>query len=185
MYLSIILRPALPPADLPKLTLMAAVAVVEAVKAVTGLEVGIKWPNDILLAGRKLGGILTEMETESDRMSHVVLGLGLNVNTPQFPDYLQQVATSLRVTGRTYPRLALVRAFLASLADLYDKFLGQQFPAILELWRRAAVTLGKPVVVQQGAARIAGLALDVAPDGALLVEQPGGEVVAVISGEIT
>lgn len=185
IYLSIILRPALPPADLPKLTLMAAVAVVEAVKALTGVEVGIKWPNDILLAGKKLGGILTEMETESDQMRHVVLGLGLNVNTPEFPEYLQQVATSLRAAGRTYPRLPLVRAFLENLAALYGKFLGQQFPDILEMWRRAAVTLGKPVVVRQGSAEIAGIARDVAPDGALLVEQVGGTVVAVISGEIT
>ena len=85
IYLSVILRPRLPPTELPKLTLTAAVAVVEAIKEATGLSMGIKWPNDILLAGKKLGGILTEMETESDQMSHVILGVGLNINTLGFP----------------------------------------------------------------------------------------------------
>lgn len=184
IYLSLILRPPLPPTELPKLTLTAAVAVVEALKEVTGLEVGIKWPNDILLDGKKLGGILTEMETESDQMSYVILGVGLNINTQVFPDYLQTLATSLASTGRTYSRLGIVRAFLRLMDALYGNFLNQQFPEILDSWRRAAVTLGKPVTVKLGAQEISGLAVDVAPDGALLVEKPGGEIQRIISGEI-
>jgi BirA family transcriptional regulator, biotin operon repressor / biotin---[acetyl-CoA-carboxylase] ligase len=184
IYLSVILRPPLPPTELPKLTLTAAVAVVQAIKEVTGLETGIKWPNDILLAGKKLGGILTEMETESDQMSHVILGVGLNINTLIFPDHLQTVATSLGSTGRTFSRLAIIRSLLHILDRLYGKFLGQEFPEILDLWRRATVTLGKPVRVKLGEREIAGLALDVAPDGALLVAKPGGEVERIISGEI-
>jgi BirA family transcriptional regulator, biotin operon repressor / biotin---[acetyl-CoA-carboxylase] ligase len=184
VYLSVILRPPLPPTELPKLTLTAAVAVVEALKKVTALEIGIKWPNDILLDGKKLGGILTEMETESDQMSYVILGVGLNINTQVFPDCLQTLATSLASTGRTYSRLSIVRAFLRSMDELYGCFLNQQFPEILNLWRRAAVTLGKPVTVKLGAQEISGLAVDVAPDGALLVEKPGGEVQRIISGEI-
>jgi BirA family biotin operon repressor/biotin-[acetyl-CoA-carboxylase] ligase len=184
IYLSVILRPRLPPTELPKLTLTAAVAVVEAIKEATGLLTGIKWPNDILLAGKKLGGILTEMETESDQMSHVILGVGLNINTPGFPEHLAGLATSLSGTGRKYSRLEIVRAFLRTLDAYYGRFLGQEFPAILEAWRQAAVTLGRQVTVKQGGGEISGLALDVAPDGALLVEKPGGEVARVISGEI-
>jgi BirA family transcriptional regulator, biotin operon repressor / biotin---[acetyl-CoA-carboxylase] ligase len=185
IYLSVILRPRLPPTELPKLTLSAAVAVVEAIAEATGLSTGIKWPNDILLAGKKLGGILTEMETESDQMSHVVLGVGLNINTPVFPEHLTELATSLLSgTGRTYSRLAIVRALLRRLDTVYGRFLGQKFPAILEAWRQAAVTLGRTVTVKQGGEEISGLALDVAPDGALLVETPGGGVERVISGEI-
>jgi BirA family biotin operon repressor/biotin-[acetyl-CoA-carboxylase] ligase len=184
IYLSLILRPPLPPTELPKITLTAAVAVVEAIKTATGLEMGIKWPNDILFQGKKLGGILTEMETESDQMSHVILGVGLNISTPVFPDYLDTVATSLHSTGQGYSRLAIVRAFLRSLDGLYGRFLNREFPAILEEWRRAAVTLGKPVTVNLGAGAISGLALDVAPDGALLVQKAGGEVERIISGEI-
>jgi BirA family transcriptional regulator, biotin operon repressor / biotin---[acetyl-CoA-carboxylase] ligase len=184
IYLSLILRPPLPPTELPKLTLTAAVAVVEAIKEATNLELGIKWPNDILFAGKKLGGILTEMETESDQISHLILGVGLNINTLAFPEHLEPLATSLRSTGRRYSRLAIVRAFLKSMDSFYGRFLCQEFPAILDLWRQAAVTLGKPVTVKRGAGEISGLALDVAPDGALLVEKPGGEIERVISGEI-
>ena len=184
IYLSLILRPPLPPTELPKLTLTAAVAVVEAIKEATGLEMGIKWPNDILFAGKKLGGILTEMETESDQMSHVILGVGLNINTAVFPDHLQTVATSLRGTGRRYSRLAIIRAFLRTMDVFYGRFLRQEFPAILDEWRQATVTLGKPVTVKLGAEEISGLAVDVAPDGALLVEKSGGGVEKIISGEI-
>jgi BirA family transcriptional regulator, biotin operon repressor / biotin---[acetyl-CoA-carboxylase] ligase len=184
IYLSVILRPPLPPTELPKLTLTAAVAVLEALREVSGLAIGIKWPNDIMFGGKKLGGILTEMETESDQMSHVILGVGLNINTLTFPDHLTPIATSLGSTGRTYSRLAIVRAFLATLDRLYGKFLNQEFTDILEAWRRGTVTLGKPVRVKLGAREVSGLAVDVAPDGALLVEKPGGEVEKIISGEI-
>lgn len=184
IYLSVILRPGLPPGELPKLTLTAAVAVVEAIQDATGLRMGIKWPNDILWNGKKLGGILTEMETESDQISHVILGVGLNINTPAFPAPLAGLATSLSSTGRRYSRLEIVRAFLRRLDENYRTFLRREFPVILEAWRRAAVTLGRPVTVKQGSEEISGLALDVAPDGALLVKTSGGEVRSVISGEI-
>lgn len=184
IYLSVLLRPPLPPEELPKLTLLAAVAVVEAIKAATGLQTGIKWPNDILFAGQKLGGILTEMETESDRMRHVILGVGLNVNTLEFPAHLQTLATSLASTGRRYARLDIIRAFFRALDELYGRFLRQEFPAILERWRRAAVTLGKAVTIKLGDRDISGVAVDVAPDGALMVRKSSGEVEKVISGEI-
>jgi BirA family biotin operon repressor/biotin-[acetyl-CoA-carboxylase] ligase len=124
------------------------------------------------------------METESDQMSHVILGVGLNINTPFFPDHLETVATSLRSTGRSYSRLAIVRAFLQAMDGFYGRFLGREFQAILDLWRQASVTLGKPVTVKLGVGEICGLALDVAADGALLVEKQGGEVETIISGEI-
>ena len=184
IYLSLLLRPPLPPTELPKLTLTAAVAVVEALKEVTALEIGIKWPNDIIFDGKKLGGILTEMETESDQMSHVILGVGLNINTLAFPDHLAGLATSLGSTGRSYSRLAIVRTFLAAMDRWYGTFLDQGFGEILASWRRETVTLGKPVRVRLGAREVSGLAVDVAPDGSLLVKKPCGEVEKIISGEI-
>jgi BirA family biotin operon repressor/biotin-[acetyl-CoA-carboxylase] ligase len=184
IYLSLILRPPLPPAELPKITLTAAVAVVKAIKETTDLDVGIKWPNDILFSGKKLGGILTEMETESDQMSHVILGVGLNINTRSFPEHIHSLATSLSNTGLRYSRLAILRSFLRNMDGFYGRFLQGEFPAILEDWRRAAVTLGKPVTVKLGEVELSGLALDVDSDGALLVRKPGGEVEKVISGEI-
>ena len=138
IYLSLLLRPPLPPTELPKLTLTAAVAVVEALKEVTALEIGIKWPNDILFGGKKLGGILTEMETESDQMSHVILGVGLNINTQVFPDHLAGLATSLGSTGRTYSRLAIVRAFLGAHGPMVWYLSGLR--ALRKFWRRGAGT---------------------------------------------
>lgn len=184
IYLTLLLRPPLPPSELPKLTLTAAVAVVQAVRAATGLATGIKWPNDIIFQGKKLGGILTEMETESEAMSHVVLGVGLNVNMPTFPAPLAGIATSLASTGQTYSRLAIVRALLAALDSLYDSFRRQEFPAILDQWRRASVTLGRSVTVRRGGTTLSGTALDVDPDGALLLQLPAGRVETILSGEI-
>jgi BirA family biotin operon repressor/biotin-[acetyl-CoA-carboxylase] ligase len=186
LYVSLVLRPMLPPMELPQITLTTAVAVVRAVRRVAGLAPGIKWPNDLLINGKKLGGILTEMETESDRIRHVVVGLGVNVNNPGFPFELAATATSLTLeAGRTFSRVLLLQAWLEEFEELYGRFLNQGFPEILEEWKSSAVTLGKMVTVRQGPREISGEALDVAPDGALLLRTNNGEIVRVTSGEIT
>jgi BirA family biotin operon repressor/biotin-[acetyl-CoA-carboxylase] ligase len=186
LYVSLVLRPMLPPMDLPQITLTTAVAVAKAVRRVAGVAPGIKWPNDLLLNGKKLGGVLTEMESESDRIRYVVVGLGLNVNNPEFPTELAATATSLILAaGRPFSRVDLLKAWLDEFDGLYDRFLNQGFAEILEEWKGLTVTLGRAVTVRQGPREISGLALDVAPDGALLLRTAGGEIVRVISGEIT
>ncbi len=186
LYVSLVLRPMLPPMELPQITLTTAVAVVRAVRRVAGLAPGIKWPNDLLINDKKLGGILTEMETESDRIRHVVVGLGLNVNNSGFPPELAATATSLTLAvGGAYSRVHLLQAWLEEFEALYDRFLHQGFPEILEEWKGYTVTLGRPVTVRQGPREISGQALDVAPDGALLLQTASGEMVRVTSGEIT
>ena len=185
LYVSLLLRPELPPTEMPQITLTTAVAVARAVKRVTGVAPGIKWPNDLLLAGKKLGGILTEMETESEQIRHLVVGLGLNVNNPAFPEELAPLATSLVLaTGRRHSRLEILQAWLEEFEELYERFLAREFAGILDEWRSLTVTLGRRVTVRQGPVTICGLALEVAPDGALLVETAAGEVVRVTSGEI-
>jgi BirA family transcriptional regulator, biotin operon repressor / biotin---[acetyl-CoA-carboxylase] ligase len=185
LYVSLVLRPMLPPMELPQITLTTAVAVVRAVRRVAGVAPGIKWPNDLLLGGKKLGGILTEMETESDRIRHVVVGLGLNVNNREFPPELAATATSLHLAaGGTFSRVQLLRAWLEEFEALYERFLNQGFPEILEEWKASTVTLGTAVTVRQGLREISGQALDVAPDGALLLRTDSGEMVRVTSGEI-
>ncbi|MEJ2672311.1 MAG: biotin--[acetyl-CoA-carboxylase] ligase [Deltaproteobacteria bacterium] len=185
LYVSVVLRPLLPPLELPRITLTTAVAVVRAVRRVAGMAPGIKWPNDLIVNGKKLGGILTEMETESDRIRHVVVGLGLNVNNPDFPPELAGTATSLaRTLGGTFPRVDLLKAWLEEFEDLYKRFLNQEFAGILAEWKRHTVTLGRTVTVRQGPRAISGHAVDVAPDGALLLRIPEGETVRVTSGEI-
>jgi BirA family biotin operon repressor/biotin-[acetyl-CoA-carboxylase] ligase len=185
LYASLVLRPPLPPLELPRITLTTAVAVVRALRRVAGVSPGIKWPNDVLLHGKKLAGILTEMETESDCIRHVVVGLGLNVNNPEFPPELAATATSLTLaTGGRFSRVKLLQAWLEEFDALYDRFLNQGFPEILAEWKVWAVTLGQEVTVRQGPREISGQALDVAPDGALLLRTARGEIIRVTSGEI-
>ncbi|MFZ5452645.1 MAG: biotin--[acetyl-CoA-carboxylase] ligase [Thermodesulfobacteriota bacterium] len=185
IYVSLLLRPPLPPSEMPQITLTTAVAVVRALKKAAGVAPGIKWPNDLLLDGKKLGGILTEMETESDCIRHLVVGLGLNVNNREFPPPLNLTATSLALaTGSSSSRLRILKAWLEEFEALYDLFLHQDFRVILDEWREYNVTLGQTVTVRQGPREISGLALEVATDGALLLRQRTGEVVRVTSGEI-
>jgi BirA family biotin operon repressor/biotin-[acetyl-CoA-carboxylase] ligase len=185
LYVSLLLRPPLPPTEMPQITLAAAVAVVRALRRATGVAPGIKWPNDLLVDGKKLGGILTEMETESDRIRHLVVGLGLNVNNREFPPPLDLTATSLALAaGASFCRREILRAWLEEFEALYDLFLNRDFGVILDEWRGYNVTLGQMVTVRQGPREISGLALEVAGDGALLLRQETGEVIRVTSGEI-
>jgi len=185
LYVSLLLRPPLPPHELPQITLTTAVAVARALERVVGVAPGIKWPNDLLLDGKKVGGILTEMETESDQIRHLVVGLGINVNNREFPEEIAETATSLALAlGRPLARVPLLQAWLEEFEGLYRRFLAREFPAILKEWKHYAVTLGSQVAVRQGHATIRGLAREVALDGALLIETAPGEVVRVTSGEI-
>src|SRR4030042_3752887 len=136
LYVSLLLRPPLPPTEMPRITLTVAVAVVRALKRAAGVAPGIKWPNDLLVQGKKVGGILTEMETESDRNRHLVGGLGLNVNNREFPPPLHLTATSLALaTGASFSRRLILQAWLEDFEALYDLFLNQAFAVILEEWR--------------------------------------------------
>ncbi|MBR3993055.1 MAG: biotin--[Anaerotignum sp.] len=109
IWMSLLLRPNIPPTQASVLTLLAGIALTEAIEAVTGMEVGIKWPNDILLNGKKLVGILTEMDCDMEQIHSVTVGMGINVNTKVFPEELQDIATSLYLeSGREYDRAELV-----------------------------------------------------------------------------
>jgi BirA family biotin operon repressor/biotin-[acetyl-CoA-carboxylase] ligase len=186
IYVSLLLRPPLPPNELPQITLATAVSVVRALTRAVGVTPGIKWPNDLILKGKKLGGILTEMETESDQIRYLVVGMGLNVNNPDFPPELAGRATSLlKEEGQSFPRLTILKAWLEEFEGLYLQFLARGFPEILEEWKQHSVTLGKYVAVRQGPRQIEGLAMAVTPDGALVLETARGEEVRVTSGEIT
>jgi BirA family biotin operon repressor/biotin-[acetyl-CoA-carboxylase] ligase len=206
LALSLLLRPPIPPTAAPRLTLVAAVAVAEAVRAVTGLPVGIKWPNDLQIAGKKLCGILTEMEAEMEQVRFIVVGIGLNVNqtAAEFPPELRETATSLRLAGAAgagadaptgevptegplLPRLPLLQAILARLEARYDQFLAGGWTELLADWRELSVTLGRPVRVlpASGDPVWEGTAVDVDGEGALLVRRPDGVVERVIAGEVS
>ncbi len=136
IYCSVILRPAISPGDSLLLSLIAGIAVAEAVEAATGLHPDLRWPNDVLLGGRKFCGILTEMNAEPTRVRHVVVGIGINVNQSEFPAEIADIATSLRMeSGREWWRVELVAALLKSLDSEYRQFTRDPEharPAILE-----------------------------------------------------
>lgn len=191
LAMSLVLRPALPPVQAPRVTLVAAVAVAEAVRAVTGLPVGIKWPNDLQLHGRKFCGILTEMEAEIDRVAFVVCGMGLNVNLEResLPEEFRATATSLMAErGAPQARAPLVQAILARFEDAYGELMAGRFEAVLARWRALSITLGQPVRVISvtGEATLEGVAEDVDEEGALLVrESASGVLRRVFAGEVT
>lgn len=187
IWLSVILRPPFPPQEAPKCTMMAAVAVNRAIRRVTGIDSGIKWPNDILFEGKKLVGILTEMSAEMDAINHVVIGMGINVNIMQqeFPEELREIATSTAVaTGREISRLELLTAVLQELEDVYQQVITQGFQEIFQEWRRQSITLGQAVNVIGIQNKFAGIAMDIDDDGALLV-QTADRLERVIAGDVS
>lgn len=173
IWLSIILRPPFNPYDAPKCTLMAAVAVTKAIRSMTQVECGIKWPNDILYQGKKLVGILTEMSAEIDAINHVVIGMGINVNIGEheFPDELQSIATSLSmIRGEEISRLTLLNGILGELEVVYNQVVQNGFIPMLNEWRELSVTLGQQVDVVGSGRNFSGTAIDIDQDGALLVQ---------------
>jgi BirA family biotin operon repressor/biotin-[acetyl-CoA-carboxylase] ligase len=188
VWMSLILRPKLPMAHAAQITLVAAVALAKALSRVTGVQAGIKWPNDILFGKRKCCGILTEMHAEFDQIHHLVVGIGINVNVPQeaFPAELQEIATSLQgMRGERVSRAKVVQAVLEELEPLYHRYVAQGgFGAIREEWKASSITLGRQVVAQTARGTIQGKALDIDEFGVLLIECENGGVEKVYSADI-
>ena len=188
IWMSLLLRPNIPPVQASVLTLLTGIAIAEAVEEVTGMDVGIKWPNDILLKGKKLVGILTEMDCDMESIHSVTVGMGINVNTKAFPQDLQEIATSLYLaTGREWSRAELVGCVLKHFEALYEEFLekGGVFAPFKERYRAKCLNIGKEVRVIGGETYLA-TALDITPEGELIVKRKdNGEEEVVFSGEVS
>jgi len=185
LYLSVILRPNLPPQRAPELTLVASVAACDACRK-AGVEAGIKWPNDLLVGGRKVAGILTELSAEPDLVHWVVLGIGVNLNSgsDDFPADLRGVATSLSIErAQPVPRALFAAALLSELEQWLDRHAAEGFGPVREAWRERSVTLGQEVRVDADGGEIAGVAEDIDASGALLVRGRSG-LVRVVSGDV-
>lgn len=179
---SLVLRPALPAAVLPRLPLMAAVAVAEGVAGACGLRLGIKWPNDLLLDGRKVCGILCELAADGS----VVLGIGINVHgEPSAFDDLPGAGALAAASGEPPDRSRLLRALLERFDHWYDQIGNGGWPALLDRWRDISVTIGREVTVRGSFGTASGTAAGVAEDGALLVRGPGGRIRRFLAGEVT
>ena len=187
IYASILLRPVLKPRDAAVLTLVAGVAGSEAIEQACGLNADIKWPNDLLLSGRKCCGILSEMQAERDEIRYVILGIGINVNHSVFPEELGQCATSLRIAGkRIYSRVALLCEFLQKFEHLYHELQRGNRSAVVQRWiDRSSFAFGKQVMVDLGSGkRVEGQTAGLSELGNLKVKLADGRMEEVMSGDI-
>ncbi len=187
IWMSLVLRPQIRPAEASVLTLLCGLATAEAIEAETGLSAGIKWPNDILINGKKAVGILTEMDCEMSQVHFVIPGIGINVNTASFPPEIADIATSLYLEcGKTVSRRRLVHKVMERLEEHYETFLRTgSFTAMLEDYRKHCITLGKEVHVL-GREPFFAEALDITPEGELLVRRAdNGKEEVVFSGEVS
>ena len=178
LYLSLLLRPPVEPRRAPQLTLVAAVALAKAVEEVGKIPARLKWPNDLCVAGKKAAGILAEMSTDADRLRHVVIGIGLNVNSDKshFPGLLSRSATSLRLaTGRTFRRAEVLARFLDHFAESYRDFLSGGMAVLLPEWNRRSLLTGKRVMVRLPDGEIWGTAKGVDEEGMLLFRADGAK----------
>ncbi|MBF0505021.1 MAG: biotin--[acetyl-CoA-carboxylase] ligase, partial [Candidatus Omnitrophica bacterium] len=183
LYFSVVLRPTLPLNQLALLTLMSAVALAEAIEEAGRIKPSIKWPNDLLWEDRKLAGILTELRAESDQVKFVVVGIGLNVNTPA-----HQViagASSLKIAaGRSFNRVEVFQSILSSLEKWYGKLLHRDFLDITEAWKERSSTLNKRLRLTDPTGTIEGEAVDLDEDGSLLIRKDSGVIIKKTAGDI-
>lgn len=188
LWFSVVLKPPFMPDEAPKCTLLAAVAVVRTINEYAGVKAVIKWPNDILLEGKKLVGILTEMSAEFGHINYIVIGIGINVCVPKskVPEELRESAISLAdVSKEKVNRVELLAAVLKNLEELYEMVLADGFAPILELWRQYSTTIGKEVKVIAPDMTYTGTAIDIDENGLLVVERDNGVIEKVVAGDVS
>ena len=188
IYISIVLRPPLTPLEAPRITLVSALSVVETIKEISpGIVPKIKWPNDVLLNGRKVSGILTEMNSEMDRINFIIVGAGINVNMTgdMFPEELRYAATSLKEeTGGIIDRAKVIKVFLGKFEDHYNSYVKDGFKALSERWEAHSCLKGRYVEVDRLSNNIKGMVEGIDGDGALLIKKSDGKIVRIVSGDV-
>ena len=188
LWFSVLLRPTFGPQQATQLTVAAATALTRAIQTETNLVPDIKWPNDLLLNGRKVAGILTELSAEVDRVNHVIIGIGLDVNqaASDFPAEVRKLATSLRIeTGAPVDRAGLAAAALRELDRDYARIVGGEFAAVADEWEARCTTIGQNVTVLLGERRLRGRAESLDDDGSLLLRTEHGRLERIIGGDVT
>ncbi len=178
LLFSVVLRPSLSPRELPPLTLAIGLALVEAARA-AGVDASLKWPNDLLLDGKKAGGVLTEMACRGTRVEHVIAGVGVNLNVAAFPVELPNAASLHSALGRPVVRAEFAALLCGALERCYQMFVQSGPAAIVSAWKKHARFLGQEARV----ADVTGTAEDVLPDGTLRM-RVAGRVVDVVAGDL-
>lgn len=187
LYLSLILRPDIELSQATQMTFLTAVAVAEAVEAVGDFAPQLKWPNDVLMNGRKVAGLLNELSAETERIHFMVLGIGVNLNmaADQFPTNLRSPATSLLIEGgKVVPRLEFTRQLLQKTDRLYARYLESGFDVVRAAWEERCNMLGRRVEVDFQHSRLTGIARGIDEAGALLLTLPDGTEERVLAGDV-
>jgi BirA family biotin operon repressor/biotin-[acetyl-CoA-carboxylase] ligase len=188
LWFSVLLRPELRPQQATRLTVASATALVRAIHQTTGLKPEIKWPNDILFGERKVAGILTELAAEPDRVKHVILGIGVNVNLSpgDFPVELRRQATSLRMeTGHPVSRAELAAGLLREIDDVYSQICAGGFGTVADEWEANCSTLGHRVAIHIGDRQLRGRAEALGDDGELLLRTDHGHLERIVGGDLS
>jgi BirA family biotin operon repressor/biotin-[acetyl-CoA-carboxylase] ligase len=187
IYMSLVIRPELAPRDATMLTVLAAVAGVCTIQKTGNIPVTIKWPNDLVIADKKLGGILTEVRADPDRINLAVIGIGINVNMlpADFPEELRSIATSVRsAAGHPAARNDIIIQLLREFEHWYGILTTEGKGPLLHAWRKVSSTLGRKVRIALGKKTISGIAEDIDDNGMLLIKMQSGEYRNVSSGDI-
>jgi BirA family biotin operon repressor/biotin-[acetyl-CoA-carboxylase] ligase len=188
LWFSVLLRPSLRPREATQITVLSATALRRGIERHTGLKPRIKWPNDIVVGGRKLAGILTELNAELDQVNYIIVGIGVDVNQTRndFPRELRQTATSLRMElDKPVVRAELASAVLRELDDDYARFKAGAFPQLAAEWEAHCATLGQRVTIRCGSRQLRGLAESLGEDGSLLLRTEHGHLEQVVGGDVS
>ncbi|HEV2422150.1 MAG TPA: biotin--[acetyl-CoA-carboxylase] ligase [Candidatus Acidoferrales bacterium] len=187
IYVTILLRPPISPMQSPALTLVAGLAARDAIAEETGLSPDIRWPNDVMLNGKKVCGILTEMQAELDRIHFAAAGIGINVNQSKMPSELAGIATSLRIeTERTHSRLELLLRLLRHLDRYYNQFITEGAnPIVRRFCEVSSYGQGKRVRIANGKASFVGVTAGLESSGILRVQREDGRTESIISGTVS
>jgi BirA family biotin operon repressor/biotin-[acetyl-CoA-carboxylase] ligase len=188
IYMSCILRPSIAPNEISRITLLAAIAVAQAIRDFSSLEVMIKWPNDIMIDRKKLCGILTEMKAEQDSVDFVILGIGINVNVSktELPKGATSIREELASSGGkiNLSRVELTKKVLERLEESYNLMKREGFEPIIDIWKDLSVMIGSRVKVSLQGKTFEALAHDIDPDGALVVRTESGVLEKISSGDV-
>lgn len=185
VWMSIILKPEILPYKAPFLTLIAGASIAKALNDL-GVETSIKWPNDVILNGKKISGILTELSAEIERVNYVVLGIGMNVKTIEFSPEISDIATSLYKEGYNISRVDIVRAILREFENLYFEYVNNNSKEkTLDICRKYSAVIGKDIYTIKGEERELVKCIGINEDGNLVVETKDKNIKEIMSGEVS
>jgi BirA family biotin operon repressor/biotin-[acetyl-CoA-carboxylase] ligase len=187
IYMTVLLRPPIAPQQAPLITLVAGLAVHDAITEQTGIAPDLRWPNDLLFGRKKFCGILTEMNAEQDQIHFVAVGIGINVNHERIPDELSPIATSLRIeTKRTHSRVEIVARLLWHLDSYYNRFLSEGPEAIVTRFSEvSSFARGKRMRITTTTETYTGTTEGLEPTGLLRVRRDDGRILPVIAGTLS